>query len=377
MNKYKDALCSRNVQLYNNISAGVIVSNQSLVLQNVSRARAGHYTCVGSNGEGDGQSNAVSLDIKCKLFFSGSYNVQLYNNISAGVIVSNQSLVLQNVSRARAGHYTCVGSNGEGDGQSNAVSLDIKYAPVCRPGQETTIGVARNEVAKIHCEVEANPPALEFRWKFNNTSESTEIERHLFSVEGSRSTITFTPSSQRDYGTLLCWAKNPWGAMKAPCVYHVIPAGPPDSLTNCSILNKTVHGLSVECQSGFDGGLPQTFLLELYNDHSHVRLTNVTSREPHFTVEGLGSGVGFDIFLYAVNSKGRSEPTILQAHTLKAAEPRTGMPVPIHITPLLGFLGAGVGCLVFLACMIICLVRVKHSRSTKRHSNFFFFVDAL
>ncbi|KAI5740214.1 hypothetical protein M8J76_001756 [Diaphorina citri] len=282
-------------------------------------------------------------------------NVQLYNNISAGVIVSNQSLVLQNVSRARAGHYTCVGSNGED-------------APVCRPGQETTIGVARNEVAKIHCEVEANPPALEFRWKFNNTSESTEIERHLFSVEGSRSTITFTPSSQRDYGTLLCWAKNPWGAMKAPCVYHVIPAGPPDSLTNCSILNKTVHGLSVECQSGFDGGLPQTFLLELYNDHSHVRLTNVTSREPHFTVEGLGSGVGFDIFLYAVNSKGRSEPTILQAHTLKAAEPRTGMPVPIHITPLLGFLGAGVGCLVFLACMIICLVRVKHSRSTKRHS---------
>lgn len=44
------------------------------------------------------------------------------------------------------------------------------------------------------------------------------------------------------------------------------------------------------------------------------------------------------------------------------------MPVPIHITPLLGFLGAGVGSLVFLACMIICLVRIKHRRSLKRHS---------
>uniref|UniRef100_A0A8D8M147 Nephrin n=1 Tax=Cacopsylla melanoneura TaxID=428564 RepID=A0A8D8M147_9HEMI len=297
-------------------------------------------------------------------------DMQLYNNISAGVIVSNQSLVLQNVSRARAGNYTCVGSNGEGDGQSKPVELNIKYAPVCRPGQEHNIGIARNEVAKINCEIEANPPALEFRWKFNNTSETTDIDKHLFTMEGTRSTITFTPSSQRDYGTLLCWARNPYGEQKHACVYHVIAAGPPDSLYNCSTQNKTIHGLSIECNSGFDGGLPQAFLMELYLDHSHIRILNVSASEPRFSVQGLESGVGYDIFLYAVNQKGRSEPTILQAHTLKSAEPRTaGMPVPIHITPLLGFLGAGVGALVFLACMIICLVRVKHRRSSaQRHS---------
>lgn len=52
--------------LYNNILAGIIVANQSLVLQNVTRARSGSYTCIGINNEGDGESNTVQLDIKCK-----------------------------------------------------------------------------------------------------------------------------------------------------------------------------------------------------------------------------------------------------------------------------------------------------------------------
>lgn len=52
--------------LYNNVLAGIIVANQSLVLQNVTRARSGSYTCIGINNEGDGESNTVLLDIKCK-----------------------------------------------------------------------------------------------------------------------------------------------------------------------------------------------------------------------------------------------------------------------------------------------------------------------
>lgn len=52
--------------LHHNISQGVIISNHSLVLQGVSRATAGNYSCVGFNSEGDGISPPFTLNVLCK-----------------------------------------------------------------------------------------------------------------------------------------------------------------------------------------------------------------------------------------------------------------------------------------------------------------------
>lgn len=52
--------------LNNSPEAGIKISNQTLVLQKVSRSQAGIYTCIGSNQKGEGESDSVTLDVKCE-----------------------------------------------------------------------------------------------------------------------------------------------------------------------------------------------------------------------------------------------------------------------------------------------------------------------
>ena len=53
--------------LLHNVHEGIIISNMSLVLQDVMRHQSGIYTCVAHNIEGDGVSNPMTLNIRCKI----------------------------------------------------------------------------------------------------------------------------------------------------------------------------------------------------------------------------------------------------------------------------------------------------------------------
>lgn len=134
----------------------------------------------------------------------------------------------------------------------------------------------------------------------------------------------------QDYGTLLCYGSNDLGSQTEPCVFNIIPAGKqkgdlkrfffnfphqcsiyifsyflsfvplflqpthifslmvhirclyyhfitnkpsgkPDPLSNCSILNQTFDMLRIACEQGFDGGLEQNFIAEIYI-HGHKNL---------------------------------------------------------------------------------------------------------
>ncbi|XP_032679433.1 synaptogenesis protein syg-2-like isoform X2 [Odontomachus brunneus] len=294
----------------------------------------------------------------------------IQNNAKNGVIVQQYGLALREVNRSQAGNYTCVASNVEGDGYSNIVELKIMYKPICVPEQKRIYGVARHEDARVICRVEAYPPPESFRWAFNNTEEMVDVPqaRYKNSTRHTQSVLTYRPVTEMDYGTVLCWASNTAGQQKNACIFHIIPAGKPEAPYNCTLTNQTTESLSVECTAGFDGGQPQHFLLEVFDQHTKVLQANVTSREnAAFTVQGLEPGKVLDMRLYAVNAKGRSDTTLLEGFTLKVAEKQTGTPVPFEFTPLLGGLLIGVvTALLLVTVTILAALKMRSERRAQR-----------
>jgi hypothetical protein len=117
----------------------------------------------------------------------------------------------------------------------------LAVAPVCKTGQQKVHGVARQEAVRILCELDANPQdGIHFAWKFNNTAEIIDIPASHFTTDRARSTASYTPMTELDYGTLLCWGRNELGLQKAPCVFHIIPAG-----MFTLILNSVIWGINI------------------------------------------------------------------------------------------------------------------------------------
>ncbi|XP_055849963.1 hemicentin-1 isoform X2 [Episyrphus balteatus] len=302
-------------------------------------------------------------------------NQIIQHNQRAGVIVSSGDLALQGVTRHQAGNYTCTASNVEGDGDSNVVELKVMYKPICRQDQKKIYGVARNEAAEISCEVDAFPPPENFKWSFNNTAETFDMPQSGFRAHSAQgSTLTYTP--EMDFGTIMCWADNNVGQQKEPCVFHLIAAGKPEIPTNCTVVNQTSDSLEVYCIEGFDGGLRQWFLMEIFDQHSGNLQANISSKYPILSVTHLDSGRLFKIFVYSVNLRGRSEAVILEGFTLKAAEKQTvaltsykGSQANFELTPILS-VGIFVGVLVALVCIGIGTIAALKLRSHKQQQKY-------
>ncbi|XP_053613496.1 hemicentin-1 [Plodia interpunctella] len=296
-------------------------------------------------------------------------NNEIYHNEAAGIILSAQSLVLQRVTRDAAGDYTCMAANSEGKGTSNPVSLLVRYAPICAERRDGELfGALKHETVSLHCSVDANPALVSFHWTFNNSGEQTEIPPKLYSSYGHTSTLNYTPTTDMEYGTLACYGENSVGQQKVPCVFQLVAAGRPFHLQNCSVANQSIDSLYVECVENFDGGLPQTFLMELLELPSLIVRYNVSTNRtpPYFEIKGLPPGVSYRIDLYAVNAKGRSDVSTIETVTLKGQAKFTGESSTLGISPVLASIAAMSALLATAVCGVLAVLYKRHS-SRHRH----------
>ncbi|GIY49980.1 uncharacterized protein CEXT_48051 [Caerostris extrusa] len=132
-------------------------------------------------------------------------------------------LVLQSVRREHRGRYRCLAGNSEGQSVSDYLHLLVQYAPVCKLSDPKVYGVARTEVVNVTCEVEADPPDVNFRWALNNTLEVVNLQNWW--SEGSRSVLSYTQGHWQDMVSYYAGGNNVIGGQRDPCVAKIIPAG--------------------------------------------------------------------------------------------------------------------------------------------------------
>lgn len=167
---------------------------------------------------------------------------------------------------------------------------------------------------------------LVFKWNVNITGNLMPLQPQEYTKKDRTSVLHYTVVDKDNYGTVLCYAGNEMGDTLEPCKFEIIPAGKPDPLKNCTVTNQTMDTLFVSCLPGYNGGLSQQYVVQVYEyvdgGNETGFLHNVTELvEPTFSLDGLRSDGSYLLYLFSENIKGRSEKSILHGFTLPPPPP--------------------------------------------------------
>ncbi|KAK8748271.1 hypothetical protein OTU49_016399 [Cherax quadricarinatus] len=298
--------------------------------------------------------------------------VPLRNNMTQQVQVSRDTLLLKAVTRNSSGTYTCAAANSEGASTSNPLILAVKFPPTCRDGQQTVYGTARHEQLQVPCHVQAYPEPFSFRWAVNTSTGVVDVALNLTRSTGSTSVVSYTPQTHHDFGHLLCWAVNDLGVQHQPCVFQVIPAAKPESVSECRAERNTTMPLTyvvLSCLPGWDGGLNQTFTLEVRQAAKEEVLEAFRhASDPIFIITGLKIGVEYLMTVTAANSRGSSPPltityTATAASADKVVSPHSHTSL-LTITPFLVLLVGVMAAVSACAGVAVILARRERRRKT-------------
>lgn len=108
-------------------------------------------------------------------------------------------------------------------------------------------------------------------------------------------------------------------------------AGKPQSVHNCTVRNNTDGAVNVQCEPGYDGGLQQVFVLEVFAENldsqadGETLYRNMTERtSPRFSLGKVALGVLYTARMYAVNAKGKSTAVTLPRFSFPSSENQMG-----------------------------------------------------
>ncbi|GBP54529.1 hypothetical protein EVAR_43400_1 [Eumeta japonica] len=112
-----------------------------------------------------------------------------------------------------------------------------EHKPVCKNNATIIVGAALEEATRVLCEVDAYPAPKNFQWMLNNSMGTKELDTLAYAIHrvlyqqanytavNGRSILSYTPTSEVDYGTLSCRATNLAGQQIDACHYTFAAGG--------------------------------------------------------------------------------------------------------------------------------------------------------
>ncbi|XP_077564683.1 uncharacterized protein LOC144180170 [Haemaphysalis longicornis] len=268
------------------------------------------------------------------------------------LIVNQRYLVLRNVQSTDSGNYSCTVTNPEGVTTSKTLQIRIQHSPRCLNAQQQhhakVVYTAPFEEVSLSCDMEADPSTnLSFRWAMKESHNRAALSTGASSSAvaagvgeaaqretafardfdgmarafASRSVLTFVPLPEELHSTFQCWAKNPVGIQKKPCLFRLVPKETPSIVRECQLLNKTLTSLLIECQRRSDDH--HTFVMELHDASSNLLVRRVTSTTPRFQLSELHPTNYYTILVYTTNGGDTSRTLNISISSTQAAMANT------------------------------------------------------
>ncbi|XP_035660172.1 hemicentin-2-like [Branchiostoma floridae] len=200
-------------------TTGGTLATPDLTIQNVERADAGNYTCSAGNLAGTGSDSLIldvlyapmdttvtpasveeregdPLTLTCTSDGNPAPTFTWTKQGGGGQLPTGDVVQIQSLTREDAGTYTCTASNGIGNPQAAAGTVDVLYLDTPTINTTSSVTLEEGQSTAIQCSSVANPTAS-FKWRKDGSGDP-EVNNIL----------TLSEVSRDSEGTYTCEASN-------------------------------------------------------------------------------------------------------------------------------------------------------------------------
>ncbi|XP_041372569.1 hemicentin-1-like [Gigantopelta aegis] len=301
--------CSSSCSFTWKLKSQITTNSSVLSLNNIQKSLSGDYTCTAKNRNTQRSSdNTITLDVqyqssitsltlnslstnitvdeltpmtlRCDVDSNPGSDIKLLNNSQTlrGVTNSKQAEYIWNEAGCLdTGHYTCEAGNNIKSSVSESVQLVVRCSPRLdhRVQFKDRFVTAVGGDVRLTVSVIANPTPT-FTWYKRSDGKNMILTSGCSTTTdvSAVGNLTLRNVQQGDFGIYQVVVSN--GSPKPDLVVNITLAeGPPSIPSNVIVWSDVPSSFSVAWIEEFNGGLPQTFLVE-YRADGTLDWTNIT-----------------------------------------------------------------------------------------------------